>query len=43
VSAHEVPATADVDDDGVVDEPVDDGSGNDLVCKDLGLIGEAAV
>jgi hypothetical protein len=29
MSAHAVTATADVDDDGVVDEAVDDGSGDD--------------
>jgi hypothetical protein len=43
VTAHAVAPAADVDDDGVVDEAVDDGGGDDLVGKDLAPIREAAV
>ena len=43
VGAHAVAAAADVDDDGVVDQAVHDGGGNDLVGEDLTPVREAAV
>ncbi len=43
MSAHAVAATADVDDDGVVDEAVDDGGGDDLVSEDLAPVREATI
>ena len=43
MAAHAVAAAADVDHDGVVDEAVDNGAGDDLVGEDLAPIGEATV
>lgn len=43
VGAITVAAAADVEDDGVVDETVDNGAGDDLVGEDLTPIREAAV
>jgi len=43
VAARAKAPTADVDDDGVVDEAVDNGRGDDLVGEDLTPVREAAV